>query len=85
MGKYIPFCLTKLLSALHRKDWVEVENQQKLGYESVMRRRGVELSKANRPVTIVRPILLRLLIKLRKEIYQQPFQGYPLISLKHNL
>ena len=46
MGKYIPFCLTKLISALHRKDWMEVENQQrKKGFESFMRRRGIELSK----------------------------------------
>ena len=56
MGKYIPFCLSKLFSALHRKDWVEVENQQKkMGFESFMRRRGVELSKGTtRLVAIVR-------------------------------
>ena len=53
MGKYIPFCLTKLISALHRKDWVEVENQQrKKGFQSFMRRRGIELSKATRPVAL---------------------------------
>ena len=56
MGKYIPFCLIKLFSALHRKDWVEVENQQKKkGFESFMRRRGVELSKGTRPVAVVSP------------------------------
>ena len=51
MGRY------KLLSALHRKDWVEaVKQQNKMGFESFMRRRGVELSKAStRHVAIVRP------------------------------
>ena len=58
MGKYIPFCLTKLLSALYRKDWVEVENQQKKkGFESFMRRRSVELAKANIAEAVVLPIL----------------------------
>ena len=57
MGKYIPFCLTELISALHRKDLVEVENQQKKGFESFMRRRGVELSKGTRPVAVVSPTL----------------------------
>ena len=77
MGKYIPFCLTKLLSALHRKDWVEVENhQKKKGFESFMRRRGVSLSKGTRPVAVVRPTL-RSSSLLRKEIYQQPFRGLP--------
>ena len=56
MGKYIPFCLTKLISALYRKDWMEVENQQrKKGFESFMRRRGVELSKPTRPVAVFSP------------------------------
>ena len=46
MGKYIPFCITKLIVALHRKDWKEVERQQnKKAFESFMARRGVCLSK----------------------------------------
>ena len=59
MGKYIPFCLTKLLSALYRKDWIEVKNQQKKkDFESFMRRRGVEVSQDTRPVAVVRPTIL---------------------------
>ena len=48
MEKYIPFCITKLFVALHRKDWKEVEKQQnKITFESFKARRGVYLSKSS--------------------------------------
>ena len=48
------FSLTKLCAALQRKDWKEVEKQNKLGLEQFLARRGIGSRK---PVTIVRPIL----------------------------
>ena len=58
MGKYISFCITKLIVALHRKDWKEMEKQQnKTAFESFMAIRGVYLSKSSpKPVGIVEPL-----------------------------
>ena len=54
--KYIPFDFRKLSKTLKKKDWKEVERQQnKMGFEAFMRRRGVELSKSNPVVGIVKP------------------------------
>ena len=53
--KYIPFDFRKLSKAL-KKDWKEVERQQnKMGFEAFMQRRGTELSRSNPVVGIVKP------------------------------